>query len=214
PQVNPAYQEERREEFSRVFVIAGEREELLVDLAAFIDVCMQVNFRRLYGGMAKVLLHNPEILGPPVQFACIAVTDLVRGDTRWSIVFENMLDSPRRDVFALLTDKQGAVDPVAHKNPDPGESLIIDEDNPDLVTFPADTNGMFIEIDIFDIHVTELRYPDARRIDRSYDQFIPRILDRIDQAEHLVMLKIFYLLLFDPGTFNTAEGVCHNSSLG
>ena len=212
--MNLAYQEERIGEFSRVFVIAGEREELLVDLAAFIDICMQVNFRRLYGGMAKILLHNPEILGPAVQFACIAVTDLVWGDTRRGIIFENMLDSPRRDVLTLLTDKQGTIDPVARKSSDPGECLIIDENNPDLVPFPADTNGMFIEIDIFDIHVTELRYPDASRVDRSYDQFIPRILDRIDQAEYLVMLEVFYLLLFDPGTFNTAERVCHNNSLG
>ena len=107
-------------------------------------------------------------------------------------------------MLALLTDKQGAIDPVSHKNPNPGECLIINEDDPDFVSFPADTNGMFIEIDIFDIHITELRYPDTRRINRPYDQFIPWILDRIDQAEHLVMFEVFYLLLFDPRSFNTA----------
>lgn len=48
----PAYQKTRAEESSRGFVISGEREELLVDLAPFINICVQVNFRRLYGGVA------------------------------------------------------------------------------------------------------------------------------------------------------------------
>ena len=47
---------------SRGVVVAREREELLVYLAAFIDISMQVNLCRLYGGMAQVFLHHTEIL--------------------------------------------------------------------------------------------------------------------------------------------------------
>ena len=110
-----------------------------------------------------------------------------------------MLDSPWGDVFPLLPDKQGALNPVADESPDPDKRLIIDKDYPDLVAFPTDTDGVFIEIDIFDVHVAKFGYPDTRRVDRSYDQFVSWILNRIDQAEYLVVLKVLYLLLLDPG---------------
>ena len=52
--IRPIKEETMEQEriLSRGFVIAGEREELLVDLAPFINICVQVNFRRLYGGVA------------------------------------------------------------------------------------------------------------------------------------------------------------------
>lgn len=47
---------------SRGIFVAREREELLVYLAAFIDICMQINLRRFYRGMTQVFLHHAEIL--------------------------------------------------------------------------------------------------------------------------------------------------------
>jgi hypothetical protein len=48
--------------FSRILVVTGEWEELLVYLATLIDISMQINLRRLYGGVAQVFLHHAEIL--------------------------------------------------------------------------------------------------------------------------------------------------------
>ena len=165
---------------------------------------MQINLRRLYGGMTQVFLHHAEILRSPVQFARITVTDLVRRDTRRGIVSEDMLDCPRRNMLALLADKKGACDLVTNKSPDLGKGFIVNEYDPDLVSFPAYTDGMLLKIDVFDIHVTEFRYTDTRRIDRPDNQFVPWILNRIDQTEDLAVLEVFYFLLLDSRALNTA----------
>jgi hypothetical protein len=36
---------------------------------------------------------------------------------------------------------------------------------------------MLLKIDVFDIHVTEFRYPDTRRVDCPDNQFVPWILN-------------------------------------
>lgn len=46
----------------RLLGIVREGEELLVYLAAFIDIGMEVDFGGLYRGVAEVLLDHPEVL--------------------------------------------------------------------------------------------------------------------------------------------------------
>jgi hypothetical protein len=55
---------------------------------------MQVNLGGLDRSMTEVLLHDPEVLGSPVQLTRIAVPDLMRRDAGRSVVPEDMLDSP------------------------------------------------------------------------------------------------------------------------
>ena len=138
----------------------------------------------------------------------------MRGDTGRSIMLENVLNRPRRDMLTLLADKQRTFYLVSYKSPDSGKGIIIDENNPHLVTFSPDTDSMFIKIDILDIHITKLRYPHSSGINGSYNEFISRILNRIYETENLTMFKISYLLLLDTGTFNATQGVCQYSSLG
>ncbi len=43
-------------------IVVGKREKLLINLSSFINIGMEVNFRSLYGSVAKIFLYNPEIL--------------------------------------------------------------------------------------------------------------------------------------------------------
>jgi len=43
-------------------IVVGKREKLLINLPSFINIGMQVNFRCLDRGVAKIFLYNPEIL--------------------------------------------------------------------------------------------------------------------------------------------------------
>ena len=48
--------------FSCVVILLGQREELLVDPFALIEVGVQVDLGSLDGGVSEVLLHHPEVL--------------------------------------------------------------------------------------------------------------------------------------------------------
>ena len=118
-------------------------------------------------------------------------------------MLENMLNRPWRNMFTLLTDENGASTLVANKGPDLRKGFIIDKHDPYLVTFPAYTDGMLLKIDVFNIHIAELRHTDTRRVDCPDNQFVPWILDRIDQTEDLAVFKVFYFLLLDSRALNT-----------
>jgi len=130
-------------------------EELLVDLSSLVDISVQVNLRCLDGRMPKILLDHPEVFGSFVEFACITMPDLMGGNSRRSIMLENMLDRPRRYVLALLTDKEGTNDPVSNEPEDVGKCVVIDEHNANLITLTFNPDGVLIEINIFDVHVAE-----------------------------------------------------------
>ena len=59
----------------------------------------------------------------------------------------------------------------------------------------------------------EFGYPDASRVDHPDNQFVPRIIDRIDQTENLAVFEVFYFLLFDTRALNTNQGVCYDGTL-
>ena len=67
-------------------------EKLLVDPLSFIKVGMEIDLGGLDGGMAEIFLDDPEILRPAVEFACITMPYLVRGDPLRGIFLEDMLD--------------------------------------------------------------------------------------------------------------------------
>ena len=73
---------------------------------------------------------------------------------------------------------------------------------------------MLVEIDVLDIHIAEFGNTDTGCVDRSYDELITGIIDRINQAQDLVVLEIFYLLLFDPRAVNSRQGVGGYNALG
>jgi hypothetical protein len=156
---------------------ARQGEELLVHLTPLIDIGMQVDFSGLYRGVPKILLDNAEVLGSLVQFAGIAVANLVGGDSLWSIMFEDMLDCSGRDVFSLLPHKERASDPVPDECIQFRQGIFIDKDNPDLISLPPYPDGMLVNVDIIDIDGAKLRDSDARRIYGSDNETIPRILN-------------------------------------
>jgi len=84
--------------FHALSLPSREREILLVDFFPLLEIRMQVDLGCLYGRMAKVLLDDTEILGTPVQFTCIAMTDLVRSDPFWSI-FRNICWTARGEIL-------------------------------------------------------------------------------------------------------------------
>jgi len=131
-------------------------EELLVDLSSLVDISVQVNLRCLDGRMPKILLDHPEVLGAFVELACITVADLMGSYPRRGIMFEDVLNSPRRNVFSLLADKKGANDPVANEPEDISKGVIINEHNAYLVTFSLNPDSMLVEIYVLDVHVAEL----------------------------------------------------------
>jgi hypothetical protein len=188
----------------RFFTVAGQWKKLLVDLPALINICMKIDLRGLDGCMPKVLLYNLKVLGTFVELTRIAVSDLVGGDTRRSVIPEDMLDRPRGDMLALLADKQRPDKFIANKFPDLRECLVINKNDPDLVTFPPDPYRVLIKIDILNIHVAKLRDAYPGGIDCTDDKTITWIFDGINQPKNLAMLKVLDLLMLDPWAFDTA----------
>ena len=84
-------------------IIVGKREKLLINLPSFIDIGMQVNFRSLDRGVAKIFLYNPEIFWSFIKFACIAVPYFMRCYPRGCVMLEDMLYRSWWDIFTLLT---------------------------------------------------------------------------------------------------------------
>ena len=148
---------------------------------------MQVNLRGLYGRMTEVFLYNPEILGALVEFTCITVTDLMRGNPLRCIVLEYVLDGTGRDMLTLLSDKKRPDDPVPNEFRYITKGILINENGPYFITFPPDSYGMFVKINILNIHITELRYPDTGSIYRPDNKFVPAVVDRIDKTENLAV---------------------------
>jgi hypothetical protein len=175
---------------------------------------MQVDFRGLDRGMPKIFLDHSEILGSLVKFTRITMADLMRGYPGRGVVLENMLDSTRRDMFPLLTNKKRADNPVANEFENIGKRIVINEHDPDLIPFTSDTNGMLIEINVLDIHIAELGDTDTSCIDGPDNELVPDISNRIDQAENLVMFEIFDILLLDPGPVNSCQRICSDNTLG
>jgi hypothetical protein len=88
------------------FSVLPERKKFTVYLFSLVEVGMEVDLGRPYRSMPEVFLDDPEIFRAPVEFACIAVPDLMGRDPGRRIFFEDMLDGPGRDVFPLLPEKQ------------------------------------------------------------------------------------------------------------
>jgi len=174
---------------------------------------MEVDFRCLDGRMPKILLDYPEILGALVELACIAVPDLMWRDSRRGIVLEDMLDCPRGDVLSLLADKERADNPVADEFEDLSKSIIVDKHDADLVTFTLDPYRMLVEVDVLDIHIAQLGDTDTGGVDGPNNELVPRIVDGINQAEDLVMLEVFHLLLLDSRAVNSRQGICSHNTL-
>ncbi len=131
----------------------GKREIFPVYSFPFVEIGMQVNFGRLDRGMPKVLLDDPEVLGPPVEFAGIAMTDLVRCNPRRCVFFKDLLHCPRRNMVAQLADKERAFNSLTDKGVHFPQRLGIDKNSPDLPAFPFYPDGMLFEIDVFDIDI-------------------------------------------------------------
>ncbi len=110
-------------------------------------------------------------------------------------------------MFPLLSDKQRTDNPVTDESEDLGKSILIDKNKSDLVPFPTNLDRVFIEINIFDIYIAQFRNTDACGIDRPDNEFITRIINRINQTQHLIMFQVFYILLLDTRPVNTYQWI-------
>jgi len=197
-----------------LFVRSGEREVLLVYLPPLVNIRVQVNLGCLNRRVAKVFLDNPQVFRAFIELAGIAVTDLMGGYPRRSVMFEDMLDCPGRDMLSLLTNKERARNTVSNEFHDLGKRVFVNENKSDLVSFSSDPDRMLVKINVLNIHIAELGDTDTRCIDRPYYELVAGVINGVNQAEHLVVLEIFYLLLLDPGAVDPRQGIDTDDSLG
>ncbi len=138
----------------------------------------------------------------------------MRCDSRGSIIFEDVLDRPGRNIFSLLAYEDRADDSDTDELQDICQGLIVNKDGAYLIALSPDPDGMLIKIDVFHIHVTELRYPDTCGVDGPDNELVTQILDGIQQPQHLVVLEVFHLLLFYPGAIDAGQGIGGDGTLG
>lgn len=130
---------------------------------------MKVYLSRLDGRMTEVLLYDPKILGSFVQLTGITMPDCMGSNPGGCIDLKEVLHSSRGKRMSLLPDKERTEDPIAGINLHQTAGLLVDENSPDLISFPPDPDGEVIKIDMFDGNSTEFRDSDTSRIDHPHD---------------------------------------------
>jgi len=71
-------------------------------------------------------------------------------------MFEDMLDSPGRDMLALLSDKERPDNPVTDEFRQFIQGFFINKNGPYFIAFPTNPDCMLVEINILDINAAEL----------------------------------------------------------
>ena len=127
------------------------------------------------------------------------MADFMRRNPGWSVFLEEVLDGPRGDMIALLTQKERPLDLVADKPVDLFKRLVVDEYRPYLIAFPLNSYRLLLKVDIFDAHRAEFRNTDTCCVDQADDQPVALALDGVEQADHLAVFEVFQFLILDPG---------------
>ena len=85
----------------RLLLAVCKREVAAVGFSAFVDVGVDVYFRRLDGVVSEIFLDDAEIMRTFVEFAGITMPDFMRGDPFRGVKIEDVLDGSGGDGISI-----------------------------------------------------------------------------------------------------------------